>query len=196
MKKRTIFNLILVAIIGLLIFILIKSIQEPIAFKEELDKRRDAVVEKLIEIRTAQKAYYGMKSEYANDFATLKNALANDTFKIINVIGDPDDPNSGEVVYDTTYVLAADSIAAIGLSLDSLEFVPYGGGKTFKIAADTIRSQKTLVNVVEVGIQWKDFMGKYGTERFQKYDKNYKPNDILKFGDLNKPTLSGNWESK
>ena len=196
MKKKTSFNLILVALIGFLIFILIKSIEEPIAFKGELEKRRDAVVERLIEIRTAQKAYYGMKSEYAGDFNTLKKSLQTDTFKIINVKGDPDDPNNSVVTYDTTFVLAKDSIASLGLILDSLEYVPYGGGVQFDIGADTIRSQKTLVNVVEVGTQWKKFMGKFGAEKFKKYDNNYKPNDKLKFGDMNKPTLSGNWESK
>jgi hypothetical protein len=196
MKKRTIFNLILVALIGFLVFLLIKSIEEPIAFKEELEARRDAVVEKLITIRTAQKAYYGIKQEYAADFNSLKKSLSSDTFLIINVNGDPDDPNNSEVTYDTTFIMAADSMASLGLKLDSLEYVPYGAGKTFRIGADTIRSQKTLVNVVEVGTLWSDFMGKYGTPKFQKYDKNYKPNEILKFGDMNKATLAGNWESK
>lgn len=195
-KKRTLFNLVLVLLIFFLVFVLYKSIEEPIAFKQELDTRRNAVVEKLLEIRTAQKAYYGIKAEYAADFNSLKKSLSSDTFLIINVKGDPDDPNNPEVTYDTTFIMAADSMASLGLTLDSLEYVPYGEGKLFDIGADTIRSQKTLVNVVEVGTRWKDFMGKYGAERFQKYDKMYKPNAKLKFGDMNKATLSGNWESK
>jgi len=195
-KKRTLFNLLLVLLIFFLVFVLFKSIEEPIAFKEELGKRRDAVVERLLEIRVAQKAYYGIKEEYASDFNSLKKALSSDTFLIINVKGDPDDPNNSVVTYDTTLIMASDSMANLGLSLDSLEYVPYGAGKLFDIGADTIRSQKTLVNVVEVGTRWKDFMGKYGEERFQKYDKMYKPNAKLKFGDMNKATLSGNWESK
>mgnify|MGYP000064799615 CR=1 FL=1 len=75
MKKRTIFNLLLVALIGVLIFILIKSIEEPIAFQEEKDKRESAVVEKLMTIRTAQKAFYGIKDGYAPSFDSLKKVI-------------------------------------------------------------------------------------------------------------------------
>jgi len=198
MKKRTIFNLILVALIGVLIFALVKSIEEPIAFKDEKEKREAAVVERLITIRNAQKLFYGIKDGYAPSFDSLKKVLKTDTFKLINIIGDPDDPDNPVVTYDTAFVMAADSIATLGLILDSIEYVPYADdpGLEFEIKADTTRSQKTLVSVVEVGIRRNKFMGKFGDKKYQKYDDNYDPAKKIKFGDLNKPSLSGNWESK
>ena len=42
---------------------------------------------------------------------------------------------------------------------------------------------------------WKVFMGKYAGKRFKKYDDRYNPNAIMKFGDLGKPTVAGNWEN-
>ncbi len=196
MKKRVIFNLILVLLIFFLVYVLISSIQEPIAFKNEKDSRRDAVVERLMEIRTAQEAFRGVKGGFAPDFDSLSLVLNRDSFAIVSIIGDPDDPNfTGEIQYDTTFIPARDSIAALGLSLDSLRYVPFGSGAVFDIAADTLTYQNTLVNVVEVGTVWKIFMGKYADNRFKKYDDRYNPNAIIKFGDLNKPTVAGNWEN-
>jgi hypothetical protein len=67
-------------------------------------------------------------------------------------------------------------------------------GQEFQIAADVIEYQSTDVAVVEVGTKWASFMGEYASARFNKYDQKYNPNAMLKFGDLNKPNLSGNWE--
>lgn len=196
MKKRVIFNLVLVLLIFLLIFVLISSIQEPIAFKSEKDKRQSAVIERLMDIRTAQEAFRGVKGGFAPDFDTLSMVLRQDSFVLVSIIGDPDDPNfTGEIVYDTTRIPAIDSVNAMGLVLDSLRYIPYGEGEVFDIAADTMTYQKTLVNVVQVGTRWKTFMGKYAAKRFKKYDDRYNPNGIIKFGDLNKPTVAGNWEN-
>ncbi|MEL6863353.1 MAG: hypothetical protein AAFP19_02990 [Bacteroidota bacterium] len=81
-----------------------------------------------------------------------------------------------------------------GLSLDSLSLIPFGGGKTFDIQADTLTYQKTLVNVVEVGTQKRNFMGPYADARFARYDDSYDPDEIIKFGNMNAPNTAGNWE--
>ena len=78
--------------------------------------------------------------------------------------------------------------------MDSLRYVPYTDGKAFEIAADTMTYQSTLVNIVEVGTRWKNFMGKYASTNYSKYDNSYDPNRMLKFGDMNAPNLAGNWE--
>jgi len=196
MKKRTIFNLLLVVLIGLLIWMLISGIREPIAFQQQRQRREASVIDKLIKIRRAQEAYRGITGEFAKNFDTLKQVLTNDSFALVKVIGDPDDPtNMNAVTYDTSYKLAIDSIASMGLNLDSLPFVPYTNKVIFDITADTLTYQKTKVNVVEVGIRRKVFMGPWGSERFKKYDHAYDPNKPIKFGDLNKPILSGNWEN-
>lgn len=202
MKKRSIFNLVLVLLILFLVFVLYKGIEEPIAFQAEKQKRDDAVVGKLMEIRTAQELYRGLTGGFAPNFDTLQEVLVRDTFKIVNIIGDPDDPNfTGEIVYDTLFIMSADSLAAIqenkGIltNLDSLPYVPFGKGEKFMIDADTMTYQKTLVNVVQVGVSRKVYMGQYADARYQKYDDRYNPNETIKFGDLTKPTLAGNWES-
>jgi len=114
---------------------------------------------------------------FAGSWSDLKTTLKTGQIPYVSVLGDPDDPNfEGEITYDTTFIPAIDSVKALGWNVDSLQYIPYGGGKSFDIKADTLSYQKTLVNVVEVGTTRKNYMGKYA------------------FGDMSKPNLSGNWE--
>ncbi|NND31522.1 MAG: hypothetical protein HKN76_02950 [Saprospiraceae bacterium] len=193
---RLIVNLLLIALIGLLAYLVVNSIQEPIEFKAEKDKRQNAVVDKLILIRQMQEFYRDIKEgEFAPSFDSLVHVLSNGRFRNIKVVGDPDDPNfTGEITYDTSYVPAIDTVKALGINLDSLKYIPYGEGATFEITADTLTYQSTLVNVVQVGTPIKTFMGPFADPKYAKYDNSYKPNNMIKFGDMNKPNLSGNWE--
>ncbi len=188
-------NLVLVLIILGLAYVLYQSIREPIAFNAERTKREQAVVDKLRTIRTAQEFYRDITGEFAPDFDTLSYVLQYDSFAIIKVIGDPDDPDfTGEITYDTTYRPAYDTVLALNINLDSLAYVPFGSGARFEITADTTTYQGTNVNVVEVGTRRATFMGRYADPRFARYDQDYNPQSVLKFGDLNSPKLAGNWE--
>lgn len=194
---RIVVNLALFIIICLLLWVLYKSIEEPIAFKAEREKRERAVIDKLRQIRSAQEYYRDITGSFAGSFDSLTYVLKTDSFRIVKVIGDPDDPTyTGEITYDTTYQAAYDSVLSVLAitTLDSLAYVPFGRGKTFDIQADTAIYQSTKVNVVEVGIPRNVFMGKYADPSYARYDQSYDPNSIIKFGDLNTPKLAGNWE--
>ena len=191
---RLAINLVLIALVAFLAYVLIDSIREPIVFKAEKEKREAYVIQKLSTIRTAQELYRGVTGEFAPNFDTLKQVLREGRFKIISVEGDPDDPSGENVVYDSTFVAAIDSVRALGIKLDSLEYIPFSNGEKFDINADTLTYQKTLVNVVEVGTPRNKFMGRFGDARFKRYEKSYDPFSLLKFGDMHKPTLTGNWE--
>jgi hypothetical protein len=195
---RLVFNVILLLIAAALAYMLYQSIEEPIAFDTEKERRKDIVVEKLQTIRKAQEMYRDITGNFAPNFDTLIDVLTNGRFTRIAVIGDPDDPNfTGEITYDTSYTAAIDSVRALGMDLSTLRYVPTFSDTEqaqFMIAADTIEYQSTTVAVVEVGTPWKSFMGEYADARFAKYDQNFSPTKMIKFGDLNKPNLSGNWE--
>jgi hypothetical protein len=189
-------SLVLVAAIAFLTYLLVINIKDPIRFMAEKDRREQAVIAKLKQVRTAQEFYRDITGSFANNFDTLKQVLNTGKFMIISVLGDPDDPNfdRNNLQYDTTYFAAIDSVRSLGINLDSLRFVPFGDGATFDIAADTITYQSTTVNVVEVGVPRKLFMGEYADPLYSKYDNRYDPNSRLKFGDLSTPNTSGNWE--
>jgi hypothetical protein len=178
-----------------LIWVLIGSIREPIAFKAEKEKRERAVVDKLMKVRTVQEAYRNITGVYAPTFDTLAQVIKDGKFMIVSIIGDPDDPTfTGEILYDTIYIPAFDSIRAMGINVDSLRYVPYGAGASFDIAADTITFQSTKVPVVQVGVRREVFMGPFKDPRFARYDNNYDPKSVIKFGNLGAPNLAGNWE--
>lgn len=193
---RLVINLVLVLITLALLYVLVDSIREPIAFETARSKREQRVINKLIEIRRAQEMYRGVTGQFANNFDTLNDVLRNGEFRIVSIIGDPDDPDKTAVKYDTIYKKAIDSVQAMKINLDSLRYIPFSGGQVFDIAADTLTYQQTLVSVVEVGTSRKTYMGKYGDDRYKKYDNTYDPNSVIKFGDMNSPKLAGNWESK
>ncbi len=195
---RLVINVILLLIAAVLAYMLYLSIEEPIAFDAEKLRRKDIVVEKLEKVREAQEMYRDITGEFAPNFDTLSYVLRNGDFRTVAVIGDPDDPNfTGEITYDTTYTPAIDSVNTLGLDLDQLRFVPLFADTEqteFQIAAEIIEYQSTDVAVVEVGTRWSTFMGKYARKYFAKYDQRYDPSNMIKFGDLNKPNISGNWE--
>ena len=192
---RLIINIILILIILALAYLLYTNIQEPILFKGEKEKREQAVVDRLQDIRTSQELYRAITGEFADNFDTLKYVLNTGSIPVIKVLGDPDDEDSkDQVIYDTLYFKAKDSLDMLGISLDSLHFVPYSKGEVFDIDADTLTYQKTLVQVVEVGTIRNKYMGRFADSRFRRYDDSYDPNSRIKFGDMSAPNLSGNWE--
>lgn len=70
---KVLVKVILVAAIGLLVFVCLKSIQGPIDFNKESQIRNEAVKQRLIDIRTAQVAYREIKGEYTASFDSLIN---------------------------------------------------------------------------------------------------------------------------
>lgn len=190
------FNLlILVAILGLA-YLLVNSIKEPIKFREEKDKREAVVSHKLKQIRTCQEMYRDIRGKFASSFDSLEYTLNNDSIPFQQVFEDPDDPtNEDKFIRKTIYSSAKDSIQALGITLGDLRYVPFTEKKVqFNIAADTLTYQKTLVSVCEVGTVYKDFMGLYANPLYSKYDNSYDPNKTMKFGSMNAPNLTGNWE--
>ncbi len=193
---RTVINLVLAAIAAALIWVLVSSISEPIAFGDELNRRQDAVINRLKEVRTAQQLFRDVTGDgFANSFDTLDQVLRNGKIPIVSVFGDPDDPNfDGVIRYDTIFRSALDSAMSLNLPLDSLRYVPYTDGVQFDITADTTTYQSTLVNVVEVSTNYKHFMGPFAHPRFSRYDNTYDPTKTIKFGNMSTPSLAGNWE--
>lgn len=193
---KYVINTLLVLLIGYLCFRLYSSIKEPIAFQEVKNARQKVVVEKLQDIQKVQEIYRDIKGEFAGSFDSLAYVLKNDSIPFVSLVGDPDDPeNMDKVERIVTYSPAIDSIRGMGINLDSLAYVPFApAGTKFDIDADTLSYQSSMVSVVEVGTRWETFMGKFGDPSYQKYDSRYNPKARLKFGDMSKPTLTGNWE--
>ncbi len=192
---KYVLNFIAVVLIVALAYLLYQSIYEPINFTSEKAKRESKVIKRLKDIRTSQELYREITDTFANNFDTLTYVLKNGKIPVIKIIGDADEMGEdNKVTYDTIYFSAIDSIKSMKIDLDSLAIVPFSNSKKFSIEAGEISYQKTKVNVVKVSTQYKDFMGEYADKKFQKYVTGYDPENIVKFGSMSAPNLTGNWE--
>ncbi|MEZ4908805.1 MAG: hypothetical protein R2771_14435 [Saprospiraceae bacterium] len=157
--------------------------------------REKAVISHLKQIRTSQEIYREITDTFAGNLDDLVSVLKTKSIPIPRIIGNPDDiTNVKEIQYDTTYVSALDSLKNLNVNVDSMIYVPFSDNKKFSIEAGEIEYQNTKVNVVQVGTFFRDFMGPYADLRFEKYETGYSPDNMIKFGDLNAPNLTGNWE--
>ena len=193
---RLIINLVLVLISIALIYMVVESIAVPIRFKTMKDKREQAVIDKLMLIREVQNMYQDITGSYAPTWEQLKDTLTTGRFMYINIKGDPDDPSFKDFERDTSYSNASDSIRALGIDLAHIGNIPYTDNEMFNLYADTAEYQQVSVNVIEVGTQYKSFMGPYADPAFARYDNSYDPNKVIKFGDRTTPNTAGNWEKR
>ena len=79
---------LLVAAIGLLVFVCWKSIQGPIDFNAQKQIRDEAVKQRLIDIRTAQVAFREIKGEYTASFDSLISFVKNGKVAFVQKSGD------------------------------------------------------------------------------------------------------------
>lgn len=72
---KVVVRVLLVAAIILLAFLCWKSIQGPIDFNAEVKRRDNAVIQRLVDIRTTQVAYRTQKGSYTADFNELADFI-------------------------------------------------------------------------------------------------------------------------
>ncbi len=217
MNKKIVNKLIqavmIIGIVVLTVFIF-RSIMRPEKFKMMASDRRDVVVEKLKDIRTAQIAFKNVYGKYANDFDTLIDFLKNGKVPIVAKIGVAPDSlteaqaiKAGLVKRDTVLVDAFGEVFKDkpNLDIDDIQYIPYSNKRKFEIHSDIINRGNIKVPVFTViapkeaylsGIddELKGFVNKilYSDleKQFMKQDK-YK--DLI-LGSLDDPTTDGNWE--
>ena len=211
---RTVIQIILAVAILVLAYLVYESIMTPIRFNKEKNVRERAAIERLIDIREAQKAYKDVNMKYTDSFDSLIHFLKTDSFTIVKAIGTiPEELldelgslakakeealKRGLIRRETTKVPVVDSLFGKNFAMDSLRYVPYTNGVQFKMEAGEYTTPSNLVvQVVEVSVLYEDLLKgldpqlvinyTYERERIVKYPG-------LKLGSLTEGTLTGNWE--
>ncbi len=192
---KYIINLLILALIVFLAFMLYNSIKEPIAFGKELNKRQSTVVNKLQQIRSVQEIHREIKGEFAKSFEELVQVMKTDSIPSVSLEADPEDPtNPDKFIKVVTYSPAIDKIKELEINLDNLAFVPFTDNKVkFEMQADTVTYQSTIVPVMETMTRFKEFMGPFADPHYRKYEKSYDPDARIGFGSMSTPNLEGNW---
>jgi hypothetical protein len=179
-----------------------KSIKDPIDFQNEKKRRYAHVVENLKDLRACQFAYKNVKGKYSNNLDTLLHFIKNDSFPVIKMTGTVPDTLTEEkavalglVSRDTFKISVLDSIFSahqlaqrtFAFHLDSLAFIPFGGGKKFSIDAGTIDRNNLKVPVFEIIADKNTVLSGLDFVLISR-EKD------LKVGSMTDPSTSGNWE--
>lgn len=171
-------------------YLLVQTLQEPIKFKAESEKRDALVIDKLTYIKDLQLAFKDENGHFASTFDSLGLFLANDSMKITKIIGDRDqldaEGNAMEVRYEITKIPVKDTLANPLYAATDLASVPGVEGEKFDIETRMLERGRIMVPVYEIGVGY-DRMFKGLKEKY--IDKS----QTRKIGSLYEANYNGNW---
>ena len=117
---------------------LIQSINEPVKFQNELNKRSAKAIQRLKDIRAAQVAFKSKYDRYTGSFDTLMRFINEDSLIVVKQIGSEEDSVAVAkklIIREIIKVRVKDSLFR-SQNIDSIRFVPYTGGRDqFELAA-------------------------------------------------------------
>ncbi|MGH1336123.1 MAG: hypothetical protein ACRBFS_08350 [Aureispira sp.] len=202
--------LLILAALGLG-YLLVKSIQKPIQFKQTREFREGQVREKLTQTAELQKIYKSLTGKFADNYDSLQYVLTTDTFLVTQVVGDRYDTTQ-TVSTQQVMIPAKDSLQGwmakkkIKMEIDEyfnyLSVVPFSkneenpNGQRFGIETSEAIVEGTdsmMTSTFVVGTPIGTYMQEFDSASHVIYDPTYNPRNLRRVGDLNKPSTNGNW---
>ena len=212
MKKglSIVINIILFAIIVLLAWQVVKSIQAPIKFNTEQKARETQVIERLLDIRNAEVLYKNATNKYTDNFDTLINFCQNAEIPVMQMISKQNAEDSTYyTVYDTIgFIKVMDSIKGKreNFNINDLKVVPFSQPQTnFELEAGTKESSGIKVPLFEARTPYEVYLAQPGAAFNEKEWKQRVDNlkaekesidryAGLKVGSMEEASTEGNWE--
>jgi len=211
MKKglSIVINIILFAIIVLLAWQVVKSIQAPIKFNHEQKTRETKVVERLIDIRNAEVLYKNATSQYTSSFDTLIAFCQTAEIPIVKIVPDPTDTTFTRTINDTLgFVKVMDSIRGgrDNFNINDIRFVPFSEPQQkFELEAGTIKRNGIDIPVFEARTPYEVYLATPSADFTEKEWNQRRDNAKaekesinryagLKVGSMEEATTDGNWE--
>ncbi len=167
---KTAIQVVLLVAIIVLGYLLWESINKPIRFNKEKDRREAATIQRLKDIRSAQIAYRAEFKQFTGDFDTLITFLKTDSFRVVQAIGSVPDSmieelgrvkaerqalRDGLISRDTIKLSVKDSLFSAGYYIDSLRYVPFAPGYEFELGAGILQTgSKVKVRVFEAKVPY------------------------------------------
>ena len=203
MKK--LFQIILaVAIVGL-VYVIYVQISTPIRFDKETKAKKAQVIDRIKDIRTAQRAFKSKYQHFTASFDSLSAFVLTDTLELERKIVDEDDSaamamlkKSGKKNIEKFKIAVIDTIFAP----KKVRFIPGTGNKAqFIMEAGIITTEsKVVIPVVECRAPYKAFLDTvaYRQEVINLIDEeqnNFNRYPGVKFGSMDSGNNeAGNWE--
>ena len=172
------------------------SVQNKLEFIAEQEKRETDVVQRLMDIRSAQVSYKKLYGSYASNFDALINHVKNDSMPVVKAIGFVPDTLTeakavelGIVTRDTLLISVRDTLFPRDYPIDSLRFVPNSGGQEFELQSGEVEKNKLKVKVFEAFATNEKIL--HGMNLSEEY---IDLKDGLRVGSMTEPHTRGNWE--
>ena len=211
MKK--LFQIILaVAIVGL-VYVIYVQISTPIRFDKETKPKKAQVIDRIKDIRTAQRAFKSKYQHFTASFDSLSAFVLTDTLELERKIVDEDDSaamamlkKSGKKNIEKFKIAVIDTIFApkkvTRQDVENFRFIPGTGNKAqFIMEAGIITTEsKVVIPVVECRAPYKAFLDTvaYRQEVINLIDEeqnNFNRYPGVKFGSMDSGNNeAGNWE--
>ena len=211
MKK--LFQIILaVAIVGL-VYVIYVQISTPIRFDKETKAKKAQVIDRIKDIRTAQRAFKSKYQHFTASFDSLSAFVLTDTLELERKIVDEDDSaamamlkKSGKKNIEKFKIAVIDTIFApkkvTRQDVENFRFIPGTGNKAqFIMEAGIITTEsKVVIPVVECRAPYKAFIDTvaYRQEVINLIDEeqnNFNRYPGVKFGSMDSGNNeAGNWE--
>lgn len=211
MKK--LFQIILaVAIVGL-VYVFYVQISTPIRFDKETKAKKAQVIDRIKDIRTAQRAFKSKYQHFTASFDSLSAFVLTDTLELERKIVDEDDSaamamlkKSGKKNIEKFKIAVIDTIFApkkvTRQDVENFRFIPGTGNKAqFIMEAGIITTEsKVVIPVVECRAPYKAFLDTvaYRQEVINLIDEeqnNFNRYPGVKFGSMDSGNNeAGNWE--
>ena len=203
MKKglSILINIILFAIIVLLAWQVVKSIQAPIKFNNAQKARETQVVERLIDIRNAEVLYKNANNKYTASFDSLITFCQTAEIPVVNIIPDPTDTTFTRTINDTIdFIKVMDSIAGRreNFNINDLSLVPFSNPQQkFELEAGFIKRNGIDIPVFEVRTPYEVYLN--GLDQQRILNAKAEKESInryagLRVGSMEEASTDGNWE--
>jgi len=184
---------LLIVVLGFLIY---NSIMEPVRFHREAERRENIIIERLKDIRTVQLAHRTRYGNFLSDLDSLVNFVKFDSIAILRAIGTVPDTlteaqavRMGIVRRDTFWMPAIDTLLVhANYPVDSLPYIPFGGGARFTMGAGQVERSRVLLPVFEAFTMPEQYLAGM---QFRIY---YTRKEGLRVGSLVEAKTDGNWE--
>ncbi len=197
---NNIIKILLLVVIIVLAYLVVESVMGPVRFNKEVDKRSEAVIQNLKDIRSTQMAYKNLYGRYTGSFDTLISFMEKDSIPVVRMIPDPTDTTFTKTIRDTIGARAVvDSLFTNRKHFDPemIRYIPFTDNVEFKMSAGIIEKGGVDVNVFEVlapydvllkGLNEQMVINLIASrEQIERYPG-------LKVGSMVEATTDGNWE--
>ncbi|MCM1301787.1 MAG: hypothetical protein NC250_08715 [Alistipes senegalensis] len=209
---KKIAQIVLAFVIVGLVYVIYQQISTPIKFDKELATRQASVIERIKDIRTAQRAFKSKYMHFTGSFDSLEQFILTDTLELERKLVDEDDSvamamlkKSGKKNVEKFKIAVIDTIFSpkklTEKEVKELRYIPYSNNKPYYLDAGVITTEsKVVIPVVECRAPYKEFLDTvtYHQEVVNLIDNaenNLNRYAGVKFGSMESGNNeAGNWE--